>query len=263
MIFHFAGADNAPDIKLLREEGVTNILASFFNFSRNNLSVYKEFNTFLDSGAFSAFASGKPIDIQDYGMFLKLKKDNFKIYANLDAIGDAEQTLKNQTEMEEEGLDPLPCFHFGEDFKYLKHYADNYDYFAIGGLVPHAKDFKRITNFLDKVFFFLEPYFKEKNIKIHGFGMGAPRILTRYPFYSSDSTSWLSGGIFGTMVTWDSQKLNFVPSFHYSEREKMMNSNVNIKALDDYIERQRHNIKQYQLMEDSITDLWAKRGIKW
>ena len=263
MIYFFAGADNSSSLALLKEEGVNNVLLSYFNFSKKNVTDYKEFNAFLDSGAFSAFYNNKPISIEDYIAFLTLRKDNFKIYANLDDIKVPEITLQNQTIMEEAGLNPLPCFHYGEDFKFLKHYADNYDYFAIGGLVPYAKDFKRLTNFLDKVFFFLGPYIQSKKLKLHGFGMGAPRILTKYPFYSADSTSWLSGGTFGTMVSWDTQKLNFVSTFHYSERDKMLNSNVNVKTLDSYIERQRHNIKQYQAMERDITDLWQKRGISW
>lgn len=264
MKYYFAGADNSNSLSLLKQENVKRILVSYYSLTKKHIPEYANFETFLDSGAFSALSQNDPVDIDQYIQFLKDHKDNFKVYANLDEIGSAEGTLKNQLYMEEHGLQPLPCFHYGEDFKFLIDYAEKYDYFAIGGLVPYAKDFPKITEFLDKVFHTLEPYFKRaKPLKLHGFGMGGPRVLTRYPFYSADSTSWLSGGTFGTMVIWDPQKYRFVDQFHYSDKTKMLNNNVNIKALDDYKERQICNIREYQKMEVDITKLWAVRGIKW
>lgn len=263
MKYYFAGADSKRNLELLKEQGAGNVLTSYFNLSKSHVTEYKEFNTFLDSGAYSALTKGTPIDIQEYIGFLKLHGSNFNTYANLDAIGDADETFRNQSIMEQEDLKPLPCFHYGEDFKWLKYYADNYEYFAIGGLVPYSKDWERMTWFLDKVFAFLAPYFEKKPVKLHGFGVGSPRILERYPFYSADSTSWLSGGTFGTMVVWNPQKFKFTEQLHYSEKEKMLKSNVDIKTLDSYHERQKHNIREYLKMESDISKLWATRGIDW
>ena len=72
---------------------------------------------FLDSGAFSAMTQGVKIDIYEYIDFIKEHEDVLEVYANLDVIGSAEGTWKNQMIMEEAGLKPLPVFHYGEDEK--------------------------------------------------------------------------------------------------------------------------------------------------
>ena len=53
----------------------------------------------------------------------------------LDGIGDPLQTYRNQLEMEARGIRPLPCFHAGEDEKYLEYYIQNYEYITLGGMV--------------------------------------------------------------------------------------------------------------------------------
>ena len=80
----------------------------------NNISL------FLDSGAYSAWSKGIEINIDEYIEFVKKYKDNLTVYANLDDINSPEKTWENQRYMESKGLKPLPCFHYGEDVKYLK-----------------------------------------------------------------------------------------------------------------------------------------------
>jgi hypothetical protein len=132
--------------------------------TKNNISF------FLDSGAFSAWSKGIKINIQDYIKFIKDNKDYIDIYAILDDIKDPKITLQNQKIMEESGLNPLPCYHYGEDIKYLKYYIENYDYIAIGGMVPISN--KDLIIWLDNIF---SKYICDFNgypkIKIHGFGL--------------------------------------------------------------------------------------------
>jgi len=144
---------------------------------------------FLDSGAFSAWSKNVDIDIQEYIKFIKENEKYISVYANLDVINDAEGTLKNQRIMEEAGLNPLPCFHYGDDIKYLKEYLD-YDYLALGGMVPISS--KDLAVWLDDLF---SNHLTDKTgmpvCKIHGFGMTSLKLMMRYPWYSVDSTSWV------------------------------------------------------------------------
>ncbi len=155
-------------------------------------------NLFLDSGAFSAWTQGVPIDIQDYIEFIKQHLDILEVYANLDVIGlggkqpnrlTAEKTLENQKIMEKAGLNPLPCFHFGEPFEFLQYYIDNYDYLALG---VAGNSGNAIIPWLDECF---ENYICDAKgipkIKIHGFAITSLKAMLRYPFYSVDSTSWV------------------------------------------------------------------------
>ena len=97
---------------------------------------------FLDSGAFSAHTLGATIDLVAYCDYIKknddiVKSDDGILLASvLDGIGDPKKTYENQMEMQKQGVTPLPCFHYGEDERWLEWYIKNYDYITIGGMVP-------------------------------------------------------------------------------------------------------------------------------
>ena len=98
--------------------------------------------------------------------------------------------------MERAGLNPLPCFHYGDDIKYLKYYVEKYDYIALGGMVPIKN--KKLAQWLDELFNnYLTDEEGNPRIKIHGFGLTAIPLIIRYPWYSVDSTKWVLTGRFG------------------------------------------------------------------
>ncbi len=154
---------------------------------------------FLDSGAFSSMTQGVEINMEEYADFLK--KWNINIYANLDVIGDAEGTLQNQKHMENLGVKPLPVFHLGEDWKYLKYYLEHYDYIALGGLAGSVSASQKYYTWMDEAFDMIcDTPDRTPKAKIHGFGITTFKLLFRYPWWSVDSTSWnvtaRYGGIF-------------------------------------------------------------------
>jgi hypothetical protein len=163
-------------------------------------------NLFLDSGAFSAWTQGVEIDIRDYIEFIKEHQEVLELYANLDVIGlggkqpnklTAEKTLENQKIMEEAGLNPLPCFHFGEPFEYLQYYVDNYDYLALG---VAGNTGSKLIPWLDECFGnYICGEDGMPKIKIHGFAITSLRVMLRYPFYSVDSTSWVMTSRMGSI----------------------------------------------------------------
>jgi hypothetical protein len=163
------------------------VLLSYFYFSKPQLIkdlLAKGVEVFIDSGAFSARSSGKPIKLEEYCQFLL--ETGVTTYAGLDVIGDAEATMINQKRMETEfGLKPIPTFHLGSDIKDLEAlYA--YDYIAFGGLV-HSPG---IENHLDEAWkYILENCPK---MRVHGFGVTNLKFIEKYPWYSIDSSSYSS-----------------------------------------------------------------------
>lgn len=164
----------------------------------------KKVNLFLDSGAFSAKSQGVEINLQEYIAFIKANQEYIQVYANLDVIGDASATWKNQMIMEKAGLKPLPCFHYNEDEKWLKRYLDKgYDYIALGGMVgiPSAQ----LKQWCDRIW---KNYLCDADgmpvIKVHGFGLTSLKMMLRYPWMSVDSTSWVVTGRMGSI---------YVPSY--------------------------------------------------
>jgi hypothetical protein len=154
---------------------------------------------FLDSGAFSAYSNNTSINIEEYISFIKEHQSEIEIHANLDDIGDADKTWKNQRKMERAGLSPIPVYHLDEDPKYLR-WCMEYPYFAVGGLAS-AKGVS-LSPFLDSVF--RKVCTKKSDFlpthKVHGFGIATPEILCRYPWFSVDSTSWVMYGRYGIVL---------------------------------------------------------------
>jgi hypothetical protein len=164
----------------------------------------EDFIFFLDSGAFSAWSRGMKIDIDEYIAFIKANIERIEVYACLDAIPGApgrsatttereqaaETTWANYLYMKQEGLDPLPVFHYGEDFKYLERMLEyGCDYIGIGGLVGIPGP-NRLA-WLDRVFTRITDDRGFPIIKTHGFGMTSVPLIFRYPWWSVDSTTWI------------------------------------------------------------------------
>lgn len=163
---------------------------------------------FLDSGAFSAYTLGVSIDLPTYCEYIKRNMDLWRVEDGvvmasvLDGIGDPLKTYQNQLAMEQLGAKPLPCFHAGEDERYLEHYVKNYEYITLGGMVGSST--KQLCIWLDRMW---ERYLTDGSgrprLKVHGFGITAIPIMERYPWHSVDSSSWIQSAAFGSIITPD------------------------------------------------------------
>lgn len=161
---------------------------------------------FLDSGAFSAHTLGAHLSVEDYCKYIIENRDLIRVEDNvvmasvLDGIGDPLKTYQNQMEMEWRGAKPLPCFHFGEDERYLNHYIKNYPYITLGGMVGKSK--ADLFRWLDRIW---ENHLTDgtgaAKLKVHGFGITTIDVMERYPWYSCDSSSWIQAASFGSIYT--------------------------------------------------------------
>lgn len=165
---------------------------------------------FLDSGAFSHILKGKQYHkkhggdpwayfeteeyrsyLDSYVKFVKKYKLGIDYYANIDVIGNAELTWKNQLYLESKGLKPIPVVHYPDGIHAVRRYMDRGDDFvAFGGMVGETA--KQLRIWLDK--FFGDVICDSEGmprIKIHAFGLTSYPLLWRYPWYSCDSTTWL------------------------------------------------------------------------
>jgi hypothetical protein len=231
-------------------------LASFWSIKQTKKAVQSMIESkkkyLIDSGGYSAFTKNAIIDIDDYINFVKDNKDMIENYFNLDDITDSKKTLENQAYIESKGLDPIPVFHYGEDFKILKAYLKKYKYIALGGLVPHSGT-NNLYIHLDNCFAIIKDYFP---VKIHCFGITSYRTLKRYPFYSADSTSAFGGSMRPTINNHKGQKLKYQNNI-----DALLTKDKGDKK--NYKERVIYIMKSICKMEDEITKLWTIRGIIW
>ena len=191
-----------------QRESATNLLESYHYIHRQTFvdSIRADGRkVFLDSGAFSAFTKGVEVDLPKYCDYIKRNKDIIEhvdgtlLASVLDGIGDPLKTWRNQLAMEQLGVRPLPCFHYGEDERYLEWYIANYDYITLGGMVPISTP--QLKLWLDRIW---EKYLTDGSgrprIKVHGFGLTTVSLMERYPWYSVDSSSWVQTARVGGML---------------------------------------------------------------
>lgn len=163
--------------------------------------INKQYDIFIDSGAFSAESLGKPINIDEYCEFIL--DTGATMYAALDVIGNAEATRKNVQYMEKEYfLKPIPTFHMGSKLEDLGKLMD-YPYIALGGLVFSSG----VVRHCDTVWNYILK--NNPQLKVHGFGLTSIDLMKRYPWHSVDSSSYKSCRRFGRQgILWDG--FNFV-----------------------------------------------------
>lgn len=208
--FHRAGQaySRLTPAEKYHRDGVQHVLESFHYIHRERYveTIRQEgIKIFLDSGAFSAWSKKAKIDIQAYCNYIHRNRDIIineegQLLASvLDAIGDAQGTYENQIAMESLGVRPLPCFHYGEDERYLEWYIARYPYITIGGMV--AQSTPQLEYWLDRIFkrYICDGSGRPK-LKVHGFGLTTLGLMERYPWYSVDSSSWVQIAANGSIL---------------------------------------------------------------
>lgn len=139
--------------------------------------------TKLDSGAFSAWRSGKKIDID--ALITESKKPYWHESVGLDVIGDAEGTKRQSMYMKAQGSPSYPVFHFGEPWDYLDFYCANFP--KVGLSCRFGEPTDQSTRWVEQCFARRWPH------KFHSFGWTSDKVLLRVPFHSADSSTWQQG----------------------------------------------------------------------
>lgn len=222
---------------------------------------------FLDSGAFSAWSLGVDINLPQYCQYIKdnldilRKEDGIVMASVLDGIGDPLKTYQNQLAMEELGAKPLPCFHYGEDERYLEYYIKNYDYITLGGMV--GKSTVLLYKWLDKIWGqYLTDGAGKPRLKVHAFGITSIPIMERYPWFSVDSSSWIQSAAFGTIVTPEYGTLNVSsksPSRHKQGQHATTLSQLEQDKVLQYLEKCGFTYERLSNVYESRAafNLWA------
>jgi hypothetical protein len=222
---------------------------------------------FLDSGAFSAFTLGVKLEVNDYCEYIHRnqdilrREDGIVMASVLDGIGDPLQTWRNQLEMEARGVRPLPCFHAGEDERYLEWYVQNYEYITLGGMVGSSS--KQLCIWLDRIWDrYLTDGSGRPRLKVHGFGITAIPIMERYPWHSCDSSSWIQTAAFGGIVTPDWGPLSVStksPSRHDAGQHATTLSEIEKELVFRYLEENGFTYARLSEVYESRAafNLWA------
>ncbi len=208
-----------PELMQMLERKEVYTLESFWYQDRlvKAFKTYPTFKIFLDSGAYSwdhqMTMQGKVVTeadeekyLDNYIKFIKEWNHRLYAYANLDFVGNPEKTMRMQERMEAAGLKPVAVFHYHkkqEDamiqeahFEYLKQIVQKYDYIALGGGVSAGLfSYNYMTKFGVAAWNIIKNCGRE--VKVHGFGLTSVPVMSRFNWYSVDSTNWIKSAAFG------------------------------------------------------------------
>lgn len=167
----------------------------------------------VDSGAFTAHSSGKPISLDAYTEFLETWAGVYDHAVTLDVIGDADGTTTNTRTLWDRGHRVLPVITVGTPFDTLKAYAaDGHTYVAAGGLVGMKRQVVR--QYLAE----LQRQARDHGCRIHALGVGGARLITLTGVYSGDSSSAAQAPAWGAVAVWNGNILN---QLRVSDRAKL------------------------------------------
>lgn len=163
---------------------------NIFNLLKQRITELNDIRLIIDSGAFTAWNTGKKIELDDYCKFLDKIQDLHPFKAvQLDVFGDPEKSYKNFLIMKDRGYDVMPVFTRGESLERLEELYKHTDYIMFGGIVIGGKNKNYAKWFLER----------NKGRKCHWLGFVKMDFIKKYKPESVDSSSWLSGGRFGNL----------------------------------------------------------------
>ena len=186
-----------------------NRLESFYHIAKKEIPFISNYNSFLlDSGAFTFMSNAKEkINwdeyIERYAEFINKHDIKHFFELDIDVLVGTNEVERLRAKLERlTDKKSIPVWHKFRGKDYWLKMVKDYDYVAIGGIVT-----REIKPSEYKYFIWLLNEAKKKNCKVHGLGFTNLKGLNKYPFYSVDSTSWLSGNRFGAVYYFDGKTM--------------------------------------------------------
>lgn len=143
----------------------------------------------IDSGAFTAYSSGKAIDRAAYTDWLGNNAGKYTAAFALDVIGDPAASLANyrwqKSALRGTGVTLIPTWHMGAPWPVLEEMCADTDYAAVGGMVPYTHR----TPLLMRNCIRAHQIARDTGTRLHGLGATGSGVR-RLPWYSVDSSSW-------------------------------------------------------------------------
>lgn len=171
-----------------------NILVAYPYFSK---AVYgflmnqdpSSFRLIVDSGAFTAWNTGKQIDMESYCKFLKTIPPEWETkVVQLDVYGNPKKTYENYLSMLDMGYkDIMPVFTRGDTIERLEEFYTYTDYIMFGGIAIGGKNKNYVKWFCDV----------NKGRKAHWLGFVNTAFIKHFKPYSVDSSSAFSTARYG------------------------------------------------------------------
>lgn len=286
MKVYFATSPSKQHFELLAEEKVQSILVSYHYIKKpadliKLLNGHEPERIMIDSGAFSVWSNGGTINLEDYGNFCiqvkKLLSPNIELnVVNLDVLPgkwgfvptkeqideSAKKGWENMLYLEGLGLKVIHVFHQHEDFDILDRLCAHSDYIGISPANDVSN--KEKLAWMNKVFGKIR-----NKVRTHGFAVTSHRQLYNFPYYSADSSSWVTPARYGRIpVMTDTHEIK---TFSYKDANEVERYWPYLRAMgietiadaDSWKGRTKIAIATYKKLGEIATKIWDSRGITW
>lgn len=279
---YLAGRTSAKMDQFLFEHGCNHLFSQLYErkgihqWIDNTREHGKKGKIFIDSGAYTAYTKGRPLDVDEYISFINANDDYLDIFAQVDKIPGThgkpktveeileapEISWNNYIYMRPQMKSPdklIPIFHRREDFKWLELMLEttfngaHIPYIGIAATTDSTFNEKR--NWFHKVFEIIR---KSSNPKVmtHAFGMTSFRLLQQFPWKSADSTSWIQTGANGGIVTkWG---VMLVSCWQDNDKNNIIHLGEKGKEVTDFIESFGFTVEQ---LNEKAFYRWGFNGL--
>ena len=225
-LFHmlYSGVEDAKNFNLLYDLGIRNFLMSYHYINGKNLNMSQydglEIKFFIDSGAFTYMSNPKYMEktveewelhIIDYLAWARENKEYIFALASLDIellVGGEQVQEWNEKYFEpfmlETGIPVCFVWHSEATLLTWEEYCQRYPYVGVSW---GTDDFADGTGGLKAGISMLKTA-EKYNTVVHGMAMTRTSMLTKLPFYTSDSTTWMVGVQYGEVNYWNGTKMS-------------------------------------------------------
>jgi len=175
----------------------------------------------IDSGAFTAFTTGRIITLNEYAEFLERWRGCWDHAMTLDVIGDPVRTAAQTRKLHMRGLPVMPVFTKGGTLQEFDAMVKDVGYVAVGGTVglPLKHQLSRVR--------MLQRRAQDLGGGIHALGVGSMTALRAARPYSADASSVSGAFRFGTVVYFDGKEIRNTP---ISDHAKLTRSRDDLRA---------------------------------
>jgi hypothetical protein len=146
----------------------------------------------VDSGAFTAFNSGKEVVLAEYMAWLHRWRSHLFGYMALDKLQDPIQTDANLSIMLADGLKPIPIHVFGDDEKRMDWLFEQSEWVALGGLRRPHRGAAPVEYVKQKMAW-------AKGRRVHWLGYTSQTMIKGFRPFSVDCANLKAGPMYGQL----------------------------------------------------------------
>lgn len=174
----------------------------------------------VDSGAFTAHSTGKPVKLSEYAAWLERWRGCWDHAVTLDKIGDPVASARQTRRLHEMGLPVMPVFTKGAALAEFDAMVRDVGYVCVGGMVG-----KGMAKMVRARVAMLQRRAADMGGGIHALGVTAMDTLRYARPYSADASNVSAAFLFGNVIYFDGRQMRNPQA---SNRERLIRDREHI-----------------------------------